>query len=129
MPIIQPDTSAAQDMAPIQPGTYPGTIIAVDFQTSKKGNPMIVPKFEVMVEGKKRTRQAYLVVTGEGAYGFDQLLRSAGFEEIANKFKDPTAEKPAFDTDELIGRTVNLVIESTIYENQQRDQIKSYLKA
>lgn len=132
-PIIQPDTSEAQDMAAIEPGTYPAEITAVDFQTSKKsGNPMIVPKFAVTVEqGKKpRTRQTYLVITGEGAFGFDQLLRACHLDEIADQYKDPSVQpKPPFDTDTLIGQKVQVVVVEDIYEGQKRDKISGYLKA
>jgi len=128
-PIINPDTSEAQNMDPIEPGTYPATIVAVDFKTSKSGNPMIVPKFKVMVDGKERTRQAYLVITGEGAYGFDQLLRATGFDSIADQYKDPGQENPPFDTDSLLQQTCQVVVDTQMYNNEKRDQIKSYLKA
>jgi hypothetical protein len=135
MPVVNPDTSAAQELTALPPATYKAKIKEVEFKTSKSaGNPMIVPKFEVEVPGsdKPRTRQAYLVITGEGAYGFDQLLRACGFDEIADKIKAPAVdgvEKPAFDTDELIGQELNLVIEADSYQGQLRDKIKSFLKA
>lgn len=130
MPIITPDTSNISEQTPIDAGTYPAKITAVDYKTSKSsGNPMIVPTFEVSVEGKARPRSAYLVITGEGAYGFDQLLRACGFEEMADKYKQKGGEKPDFDTDELIGQELMVVIESDTYNGQLRDKIKSYLKA
>jgi hypothetical protein len=131
MPVVNPDTSAAQEMTAIPAGTYKAKIVEVTFETSKSaGNPMIVPKFEVMVDGKPRTRKAYLVITGEGAYGFDQLLRSTGFDTVADQYKvKDGAAKPAFDTDQLIGQELNVVIEAETYNNQLRDKIKSYLKA
>jgi len=128
-PIIQPDTSEAQDMSPIEPGTYPGTIVQVELQTSKKGNAMIVPKWEVTVDGKTRTRTSYLVIDGPGSAGFDQLLRACGFDELADQYKDPDAENPEFDTDQLINQQCNLVVESQMYNNELRDNIKSYLPA
>lgn len=129
MPLIQPDTSEAQEMSPIDPGTYPGTITSVEVQTSKKGNVMIVPKWEITVDDKTRTRTSYLVISGPGAYGFDQLLRACGFDEMADQYKDPTQDNPEFDTDELVGQSCNLVIESQMYQNELRDSIKSYLPA
>lgn len=131
MPIVNPDTSQISDQGPIEPGTYPATIKEVEYKTSKSsGNPMIVPKFGVMVEGKERPRQAYLVITGEGAYGFDQLLRACGFDTLADQFHDPTVQpKPDFDTDNLVGQEIQVVIESDVYNGQMRDKIKSYLKA
>lgn len=129
MPVVNPDTSQAVEMTAIPPGTYQAKIVDCTFETSKSGgNPMIVPKFEVMVDGKVRTRKAYLVITGEGAYGFDSLLRATGFTDIADQFKVEGGEKPGFDTDQLIGQEVNLVIEADTYNNQLRDKIKSYLR-
>jgi hypothetical protein len=127
MPTIQPDTSEAQEMAPIQPGTYAARIAEVDVKTSKQGNPMIVPKFKVNVDGKERTRQAYLVITGEGAYGFDQLLRATGFANLADQYRDPRQPNPEFDTDQLIGQELMVVVEPDVYQGQKRDKIQSYL--
>lgn len=129
MPVIQPDTSAAQDMGPIEPGTYHAQIVACDFKQSKQGNPMIVPKFDVTVDGKKRSRTAYLVVTGEGAFGFDQLLRACGFQQLADQYRDPNQPNPPFDTDSLVGQELNVVVSSEIYQGEKRDAIKGYLKA
>lgn len=129
MALIQPDTSEAQEMTPIEPGTYPGVITEVEFKQSAAGNPMVVCKWEIDVEGKTRTRKSYLVVTGEGAFNFDQLLRSTGFTEVADIYKDPESDNPEFDTDSLVGQSCNVVIESQMYKDELRDSIKSYLPA
>lgn len=130
MPVVNPDTSAAQEMSAIEPGTYKARITEVEFKNSKSsGNPMIVPKFAVKVGDKERPRSAYLVITGEGAYGFDQLLRATGFDELADKFKAKEGEKPDFDTDDLIGQELNVVVEADTYQGQLRDKIKSFLRA
>jgi hypothetical protein len=131
MPIVNPDTSAVKEQEAIQPGTYPAKIVSVDFQTSKSsGNPMIVPNMEVNVEGTIRPRKTWLVINGEGAYGFDNLLRACGFEEVADKFRDPAVQpKPEFDTDDLIGQELMVVVESDVYNGQVRDKIRSFLKA
>jgi hypothetical protein len=129
-PIIQPDTSNLQEMGAIPAGTYPAEIQQVDFKTSKSDNPMIVVKFGVEVDGKVRARNSYLVITGEGAYGFDQLLRACGFTDLADQYKDKSiTNKPQFDTDHLVGQRVNVVIEPNMYNGELRDQIKSFLKA
>ena len=128
-PIINPDLTAVKSQGPIDPGVYPAKIIDVQSKTSQKGNPMIVPKLEITVgQDDVRTREAYLVITGAGAYGFEQLLRACGFDDVADKYKDPDAEKPAFDTDNLIGQELNVQIESDTYNNQLRDKVQSYLK-
>lgn len=130
MPIINPDTTQMLDMGAIPPGTYPSEIVAVDYKTSKAGNPMIVVDFQISVDGTKRPRKAYLVVTGEGAYNFDQLLRACGFHQLADQYKDKNVQpKPSFDTDMLVGQTPNVIIEPNMYNNEVRDQIKSFLPA
>jgi hypothetical protein len=130
-PIINPDTSNMTDMGPIPAGTYEAEIAKVDYETSKSsGNPMIVPTFNVLVDGKARPRKAYLVIQGEGAYGFDQLLRSCGFTQLAEQYKNPeVSPKPDFDTDQLVGQRVNVVIEPDTYQGQLRDRVKSFLPA
>lgn len=131
MPIIQPDTSGAIDMGPIEPGTYPAKIVDVPFQMSAKNNPMIVPKFEINVDGKKpRVRQAFLVISGPGSFNFDQLLRACHFDELADKYKDPNVANPDFDTDQLVGQELQVIIDSRLDEkNNLRDDIKGFLKA
>jgi hypothetical protein len=129
VPIIQPDTSAAQEMSAIEPGTYPAKVVSVDFKMSSKNNPMIVPKFEVTVDGKKRNRQSYLVITGEGAMGFDQLLRACKFDQYADQYRDPNQPNPDFDTDLLVGQELMVTIGNEIYNGEKRDNIKGYLKA
>ena len=130
MPVVNPDTSAATGMEPIEPGTYKAKITNVEFKNSKSsGNPMIVPKFDVTVGDKVRPRSAFLVITGEGAYGFDSLLRATGFDELADAYKQKEGDKPEFDTDDLIGQELEVVIEADTYNGQLRDKIKSFLKA
>lgn len=128
MPMINPDTTQAEELGAIEPGTYKAKISAVDAQVAKSsGNPMIVPTFDIDVNGKNRTRKAYLPITGAGAYGFDQLLRSTGFGDYADQLK--AGDKTPWDTDNLIGQELNVVIVSDVYNGQQRDKVSSYLKA
>lgn len=130
MPIINPDTTQMLEMGAIEPGTYPAEITAVDYKSSKAGNPMIVVDFGIQVGESVRPRKSYLVITGEGAYNFDSLLRACGFGQLADQYKDKNVQpKPSFDTDQLIGQRVNVVIEPNLYNGEMRDQIKSYLPA
>lgn len=131
-PLIQPDLSDADSFGPIEPGTYQAKIESVEAKQSGKGNPMIVPKFVIDVEGKPRKRNSYLVITGEGAYGFSQLLRACHFDDLAAKYGDrstPLGEKPPFNTDDLIGQELQVVIDTQIYNGEKRDTIKNYLRA
>lgn len=133
MPIVAPDTTQAQDMGPIDPGSYPATITACDSQKSKeKGTPMIVPKFDVTVPGaeKPRPRTSYIVLTGPGSWNFDQLLRAVHMDQLADQYKDPAVNpKPPFDTDRLVGQKLQVVIEKDLYQGQVRDKITGFLKA
>lgn len=130
MPLINPDTTQMLEMGAIDSGTYQAEITAVDFKSSKAGNPMIIVSFGVQVGDTVRPRKSYLVITGEGAYNFDQLLRATGFHVLADQYKDKNVQpKPSFDTDSLVGQKVQVVIEPNLYEGQMRDQIKSYLPA
>lgn len=130
MPIINPDTTQMLEMGAIDAGTYPAEITGVEFKSSKAGNPMIVVDMGVEVGDTKRPRKSYIVITGESAYNFDQLLRACGFHQLADAYKDKSVQpKPSFDTDELIGQRLNVVIEPHLYNNEMRDQIKSYLPA
>ena len=128
MPIINPDTSEVQSLAALEPNVYPATIAAVEFKTSKSsGNPMIVPTFEIVHDGKARKRNAYLVITGEGAYGFDSLLRAVGFDDYADRLK--AGSKESFDTDTLVGLSLNVQVENEAYNGEMRDKIAGFLKA
>jgi hypothetical protein len=126
--ILNPDTSAAIDMAAIEPGTYPARITEAPTGVSKSGNPKVTVKMDVQVDGKTRKRQADLVATGPGAFNFDRLLRACGFSELADQFKDPNVSpKPEFDTDQLIGCELQVVIAEDIYNGEKRDKIASFL--
>lgn len=132
MPLIKPDTSEAQGMEAIEAGPYPATIESVAFETSKKGNPMIVPTFQIQVGDKTRKRKAFLVISGEGAYGFEQLLRACHFETQADAYADKSValeDKPEFNTDDLVGQSLTVVIDRQVYNGELRDYIKSYLRA
>lgn len=125
MPLLDVDLSEIDSV--IEPGTYKSRIAECDVKTSKQGNPMAVPKFQIDVNGKTRTRQAYLVTKGAGAYSFYNLLKATGFSEIAEQLRNGQAAQ--FDTDMLIGQEVNVVVEEEIYNGEKRDKIASFLPA
>lgn len=137
MPVLQPDTSQAQDFtSPIEPGTYPARVVSGEAGISKSKNPKCVVKFEVNVNGTKRSRTSHLPVTGEGTFGFDQLLRACRMDSLADAYKDPSVQpKPAFDPATLAGSELLVVIEPNLYKNEatgveeKRDQITGYMKA
>lgn len=125
MPILTPDTSNI--LGNIPAGTYPADITSCEAAQSKKGNNMIVPTFSITVDGKQYTRKAWVVVEGPGAFNFDQLLRAVGQVELADRYR--AGEKVPFDTDTLVGQHLNVVVDTEIRDNQERDVIKSYLRA
>lgn len=127
MPIITPDTSEMQEFKPIDPGTYPARIVQVDSGTSGTGNPKIVVTMQVEVDGKEIKRQAHLVTKGPGSFNFDQILRATGQGEYADELK----KNPGlpFDTDVMVGQTIQVVIDHQLYQGETRDQIKSYLRS
>src|SRR2546429_7135270 len=118
MPVLQPDTSAAEDYSnPIPPNTYKARIVDVEVGKSKAGNQKVMPKLEIDVDGKKRHRTAHLVISGEGSMGFDQLLRACKMNDLADAYRDAAVTpKPPFDTDTLRGHEVMVVIEEQIYK-------------
>lgn len=127
MPVIFPDTSTMIDMGPIADGVYPAKILEVLVETSKKGNQMIVPKFDVNIgEGKTKHRKSYIVIAGEGSYNFDQLLRACHFDDLADSIK--AGQKPPFDSDSLVGQECQVIIKTELVDNQTRDNISGYLK-
>lgn len=142
MGLLQPDLTEAIDLTPISEGTYKGKIIEAKAELSReKKTPMCVTKFAISVdEGKPRTRKAYITVSGEGAGAFDQLLRACHFDDLADKYKDPNVQpKPSFDTDQLVGQELNIIIVPDLYQKtdgagnnvgspELRDKIKGYLK-
>lgn len=125
-PVINPDLS---EVGPIEPGTYKAKVIKCDAGTSGKGNPKIVPTFEVEVDGEVKSREAHIVTSGPGAFTFSQLLRACGLDGLANQYEDKSQPNPPFNTDELIGSVLSVVIDENMYEGQKRDQITAYLKA
>jgi len=130
MPIITPDTSSQIEFTPLDPGTYPAKITAVEYGHSKSsGNPMLTVTLVLTHDGKSFTRKAFLVITGEGSYNFDQLLRACGFVDLADAYKNKHAEKPSFDTDDLIGAEMSVVVDHETYNGQLRDRVKSFLRA
>lgn len=132
MPIITPDTSMVEDFSkPIEEGTYRARIVSVDVGRSKAGAAKIVPKFEIAVgDGKRRTRVAHLNVEGEGALGFDQLLRACHLQDLADEYRQ--GSKKPFDTDVLVGQELQVVIAQEVYkpeggQEQLRDRITGFL--
>ena len=126
MPVIKPDLTEVNK--PIEPGTYEANLTGpIDLATSKAGNPMLVIKLGVQVNGKTVPRTLRQVVTGAGAFGFEQLLRACKFGDLADDLR--RGGHPDFDTDKLIGQKLQVVVEADTYNGQITDKITGYLPA
>lgn len=131
MPILNPDLT---EVGPIEPGTYQATILSVGVQPSKKGDTMIVPEFGVQVGDQQRKRKCFLLISGAGAIGFGQLLRACHLDQLADAYADKNnTSKPPFDTDQLIGQTLQVVIDTEIRQDaghvgETSDRIKTFLR-
>jgi hypothetical protein len=128
MPVLFPNTADMIDTSPIAPGTYKAKVVECLSQLSKSsGNPMIVPKLHIEVDGKTRVRNAYLVISGPGSGGFDGILRACGFVDTADKAKAGTLTE-GFDSDRLVNAELRVVIEPDKDQNGNlSDRIRSFL--
>lgn len=139
MPVIQPDVSEMTDFQASRPNTYKAVIKAAPIVKSKEPNKNtgkytngIFAEFEFTAprlsdgEERKITRRKWLATDGKGTFSFDQLLRCAGYKEIAEEMKARPGQV-AFDTDDLVNKEVNLVVTTVTYEGKLQDDIDSFL--
>lgn len=129
MPIIQPDLSQVQTLAPISEGTYPAKITAVAYGVSKSsGTPQLTIDFEVYVGDLTYNRRTWVQTAGAGAFNFTRLLRACHMKELAAQFEDKNlTTKPDFDTDTLLEQELNVQVVPDIYQNELRDKISGFL--
>jgi hypothetical protein len=128
MPILRPDLTEVQEFKAIRPaGPYRASIKNVVAGMSKTGNPKIIVSLEIDVHGEIFKRDAHLAISGKGAFNFEQLLRAAGFGAVADAYKATDGPRPDFDSDNLIGKDVIVVVEEAIYNDRPSDNINGYL--
>lgn len=145
--MITADTSQMTDFEPSEPGTYRAKILKAEPVISKGGPnkpkvngvqptfeftaPRLVPNKEGEKEIRTITRRSWLPIEGKGTFGFDQLLRCVGLEELADSIKNQPGF--AFDTDVLTDRECNVVVITDLYtpanstQARQQDSIQSFL--
>lgn len=140
MPILTPDLSEMEDLRPSVPGTYRAKITKVDTQATKAkgdkpgGKPMAVPHFQFeapSLDGdgsRKVNRRTFLMVDGAGSFNFDQLLRATQNGAIADQIKANPGRVPV-DTDIFVGKDVQVIVATDLYEGKQQDKIVSFLPA
>lgn len=132
-PIILPDTSSAEDMEVSESGTYRGTVVKTDAQPTKEKKVMQaivsfkLPGVPDEKEKKPRdiTRTAYMNIEGKGAMVWDKFLRCAGFSDIADRYR--AGEKVPFNTDDLLGKEVYVLLKTGSYNDRRRDEIDGFL--
>lgn len=140
MPILTPDTSEMEDFRPSVPGTYRARITKCGSQATKAkgdkpgGKPMAVPTFQFEAPAledqgsgpRKVNRQSFLMISGGGSFGFDQLLRAIGEGSLADQVKANPGRVPV-DTAIFENKEVQVVIANSLYEGKLQDSISSFL--
>jgi len=139
MPVIQPDVSEMTDFQASRPNTYEAVIKEVIGVRSKEPNKNtgkytngIQPTFEFkaprLADAEERliTRRKWLAIDGKGTFSFDQLLRCTGFKEVADSMK-ASPGSVAFDTDDLVGKRVQVIVTTVTFEGKLQDDIDSFL--
>lgn len=126
MPEILPDLSEVQSNV-IEKGSYEATIKTVTPGTSKTGNAKVDVEFEIMVGGNAVPRTASVPTGGKGAFRFAQLLRATNFGPVADKLSK--GERTPFNTDDLEGQRLTVVIDHEMWNDEPRDKIEKFVKA
>lgn len=126
MPELFPDLGDVQSNV-IDKGAYEAEIKTVTPGIAKSsGAPKIDVEFAVMVNGNEVPRTASIPITGKGAFRFAQLLRATGFGEYADKLAK--GEKEPFDSEDLEGQHLTVVIDHETWNDEPRDKIEKFVK-
>jgi hypothetical protein len=129
MPKVRMDLSEAISFKPVDAGTYPAEVVEVkDAKSSDKATflPIVLEISEGEAQGRKLFHN--IMLSGKGAgRGADELGNLLG-EEI-----DPDAmDEFAFDTDDLIGATCQIVVSQREWpegSGDMQNDVKKVLKA
>lgn len=126
MPEILPDLSEVQSNL-IEVGSYEATIKTVTPGVAKSsGKPKIDVEFGVMVNGHEVPRTASIPISGSGAFRFAQLLRATNFGPVADKLAK--GERAPFQTDDLEGQQLVVVIKHGMWNDEPRDEIEKFVR-
>lgn len=110
MPTITPDFSEAVEFAPLPNGTYKTRVVGAEIKTSQAGNQYVNWKLSVFgAEGDLEQHNNSSIfhstmISGRGAGMLKSFVKAATGEE-------PTGQ---FDTEALIGREVEVTVETGI---------------
>jgi hypothetical protein len=124
MPIIKPNLADVVSNDP-PVGTWPATITEVTDKVSGAGNPMLVVRCAMEVDGQKYELSGFHVYTGRAAYSFENLLRATHFDDVADQLR--RGQPLDFNTDNLLHQPVQVTVEEGVDQNgQKRKNIKAY---
>ena len=120
MPRTTIDTTEAQSFEPVEPGPYPMHVERVDLTKSKdKGDPMMNVGFQF--EDPATAKKAGMVfrnfmLTGKGAGFTREFLKATTGEDF------PIGQVLDFDTDDLLGKPVQVQIGNREYEGRLQNE-------
>lgn len=135
MPVLLPDTSAAEDMDPSVAGTYPARSVKCEGAVTKeKKVPQAVIQFQLTGvprednnEQRDIKRTVWLNIEGAGSMGFDQYLRAIGMKDVADRIRN--GERVPIDTDDLINKDLMVILKIGTYNDRRRDEVAGFLPA
>jgi hypothetical protein len=121
MKINRKAKAATGSWEPLPAGQYPATLTGVEFKKSSKGNPMHVLDFQI--EDSPRSVKEFILESND--FKWDQIANAFGvhFEE---------GEDFDFDTDDYVGKTLELYLDVSTYTNddgeeRKKNNIKYYI--
>lgn len=88
-------------------GDHDAEIVAVSWDTSRAGNPMLVVSFKTETQ---RIVKGYFLISADGAEKLSSLMIACDFHAEARRLKN--REIPDFDVNDLIGCTVGILVDS-----------------
>ena len=126
MPMVNLDFSNVSNRDPLEPGLYHCRIASAEMGTSSAGNPMIKVTYDVIgdADGNEvpggRKLWDNLAITEAAMWKIQQVLVACGFEIPEG------GQLPNFDTDELVGCDLGIVVVQDTYQGQVNNKTKAY---
>lgn len=127
MPILEANFD---EIKPLEAGTFMGDILGLMDAMTQKGQRKVFLSSTLMVNGEPKNKTYSIMLEGKGAFMWERLLRATGFSDVANRLSN--GERVPFDSDQLIGQSVQFVIEqrpSYNDPNKIEDTVVNFLPA
>lgn len=124
MPRVTLDLSEARSFDAVEPGVYQMIIDAIEEPKKSKGGTgplgsMIDFKFaDPSLDQKAGTVSRWYAFEGKGSGFFRELWKAATGEDL------PVGQAFDIDTDDAIGRTVNVLIDNEEYEGRMQNRVQ-----